>query len=361
MVTRKLFKIFAPTVVVCLALSAASAQESVSVSGGFTSFEGQILGNNTAYINGAPYCPDAGCNVAFGLATFGVVNFPPGPFSTPQLSLDFFNKQGSFEDIHNLVQFIPAPAQPVSGTGVPFLLGRFTIANGVWSGDADFGFSLTTSSTTPGSPLDNQTFTGFLHMALTPNSTSNTPQQNADIYTLLNATANTLNLQMMQVYELADSPDPINKNMGTADLYGQIGSLDLTALSNPQGGLFLGLPPFTYKFTGFFQPVDNLPTVNTVNAGRAVPVKFSLGGNQGLNILAAGYPLSTQIACNTLATLDQIEQTVTAGSSSLSYDTTSDQYTYVWKTDKSWAGSCRQLTVKLNDGTSHQANLEFKK
>jgi hypothetical protein len=237
---------------------------------------------------------------------------------------------------------------------VPFLLGTFTIANGVWSGDADFGFSLTTSSTTPGSSLDNQTFTGFLHMVLTPNPTSNTPQQNADTYTLLNATGDTLNLNQMQVYELADSPT--GSNMGTADLYGQIGSLDLTALSNPEGGLFLGPPPFTYKFTGFFQPVDNLPTLNTVNAGRAVPVKFSLGGNQGLNILAAGYPLSTQIACNTLATLDQIEQTVTAGSSSLSYDATSDQYTYVWKTDKSRAGSCRQLTVKLNDGTSHQGS-----
>jgi hypothetical protein len=148
MVTRKLFNVFAPTVVVCLALSAASAQESVSVSGGFTSFSGVILGNNTAYINGAPYCPDAGCNVAFGPATV--------TFLTPQLSLDFFNKQGSFEDIHNLVQFTPAPAQSVSGKGVPFLLGTFTIANGVWSGDADFGFSLTTSSTTPNSPLDGQ-------------------------------------------------------------------------------------------------------------------------------------------------------------------------------------------------------------
>jgi hypothetical protein len=95
-------------------------------------------------------------------------------------------------------------------------------------------------------------------MVLTPNSTSNTPQQNADTYTLLNATGDTLNLNHMQVYELADSPT--GSNMGTADLYGQIGSLDLTALSNPEGGLFLGPPPFTYKFTGFFQPVDKWTT-----------------------------------------------------------------------------------------------------
>jgi hypothetical protein len=35
-------------------------------------------------------------------------------------------------------------------------------------------------------------------------------------------------------------------------------------------------------------------------------------------------------------------------------------YTYVWKTDKSWAGTCRQLTVRVNDGTDHLANFKFK-
>jgi len=56
--------------------------------------------------------------------------------------------------------------------------------------------------------------------------------------------------------------------------------------------------------------------------------------------------------------LDDIEQTVTAGSSSLSYG--GGQYNYVWKTDKSWAGTCRQLVVKLIDGTIHYANFKFK-
>jgi len=37
-------------------------------------------------------------------------------------------------------------------------------------------------------------------------------------------------------------------------------------------------PPF--DFSGFFQPVDNLPTFNVVKAGQAVPVKFSLGGDR---------------------------------------------------------------------------------
>ncbi len=119
-------------------------------------------------------------------------------------------------------------------------------------------------------------------------------------------------------------------------------------------------PTAIFNWTGFFQPVDNLPTLNSVNAGRAIPIKFSLGGDYGLNILMAGYPKSQEIFCDSTALVDGIEETVTAGSSSLIYDPTIDQYTYVWKTEKSWATKCRQLVVKLLDGTTHYANFQFK-
>jgi hypothetical protein len=115
-----------------------------------------------------------------------------------------------------------------------------------------------------------------------------------------------------------------------------------------------------YSWTGFFQPVDNLPTLNAVKAGSAIPVKFSLAGNQGLSIFTAGYPLSRLIACDSGAPLDDIEQTVTAAGSSLSYDPVSGQYKYVWKTDKTWALTCRQLVVKLVDGTEQMANFVLK-
>ena len=116
-----------------------------------------------------------------------------------------------------------------------------------------------------------------------------------------------------------------------------------------------------YDFSGFFQPVDTLPTQNVVKTGQAVPVKFALGGNQGMSIFAAGYPTSLLIVCDSGAPAGDIEQTVTAGSSSLSYDATTGQYTYVWKTDKAWrAGTGRQLIVRLADGTDHRANFKFK-
>jgi hypothetical protein len=116
----------------------------------------------------------------------------------------------------------------------------------------------------------------------------------------------------------------------------------------------------TYPFTGFFAPVDNLPVVNQVQAGKAIPVKFSLGGDWGLGILAAGSPTSAPIACDATAVVDGIEATVTAGASSLTYDPTTDRYTYVWKTNKAWAKTCRQLVVQLNDNTFHRANFQFK-
>jgi uncharacterized repeat protein (TIGR01451 family) len=115
-----------------------------------------------------------------------------------------------------------------------------------------------------------------------------------------------------------------------------------------------------YNFTGFFAPIDNPPTFNEMKAGQAAPVKFSLGGDQGLNIFAAGSPSSVQISCDSGDPILPVEETETAGTSSLSYDATTDRYKYTWKTESSWKNTCRQLTVTLRDGTVHTAKFKFK-
>ena len=47
----------------------------------------------------------------------------------------------------------------------------------------------------------------------------------------------------------------------------------------------------TYRFTGFFAPVDmGADVLNRAKAGSTIPVKFRLNGTQGLGILAAGSP-----------------------------------------------------------------------
>jgi hypothetical protein len=115
-----------------------------------------------------------------------------------------------------------------------------------------------------------------------------------------------------------------------------------------------------YSFAGFFPPIANLPALNIVQAGRGIPVKFSLSGDKGLGIFAPGSPSSGPIVCNSSDPATVLEETVTAGSSSLSYDPVTDQYIYIWKTEAAWAGTCRQLVVQLNDGSTHRANFKFK-
>lgn len=114
-----------------------------------------------------------------------------------------------------------------------------------------------------------------------------------------------------------------------------------------------------YEFSGFFPPIDNLPTVNQVRAGSGVPVKFSLAGDQGLDIFAAGSPKSQEMPDDEDAETDTVEETVAAGGSALTYDAAADQYTYVWKTSKEWAGTCRQLILELDDGSVHRADFCF--
>jgi Tol biopolymer transport system component len=115
-------------------------------------------------------------------------------------------------------------------------------------------------------------------------------------------------------------------------------------------------PP--YSFTGFFQPVDNLPTVNVAKAGRGVPVKFSLGGDQGLDIFGAGSPKFVAEPCDPSDLQDPLEVT-TDSPSGLTYDATSGQYTYVWKTSSALAGRCGRLQLGLKDGSDHAALFRF--
>ena len=140
-------------------------------------------------------------------------------------------------------------------------------------------------------------------------------------------------------------------------------SRDTTA--NVACGQTSSLSPFglfetAYTFTGFFQPVDNPPTRNVVNPGAAVPLRFILTGALGLAIFEAGFPASQQVQCDTFAPLDEVEETVSAGNSTLTVDPSTGEYSYVWKTEKGWTKSCRRLLLQFNDGSSQSAVFTFK-
>jgi uncharacterized protein len=117
-----------------------------------------------------------------------------------------------------------------------------------------------------------------------------------------------------------------------------------------------------WSFTGFLWPVDNLPVRNRALAGWVIPVRFKLGGSQGANIFAPGYPRVVAVDCAASLLESEVEETVAATSpTGLIYNPLTGVYWYVWTTNKTWAGSCRQLQFKLLDGTNHIAEFRFVK
>ena len=110
-----------------------------------------------------------------------------------------------------------------------------------------------------------------------------------------------------------------------------------------------------YAFSGFFGSMMAPPNLNAANAGGTAAMSFSLAGNFGLNVLAAGSPTSQRIDCTTKAALGASSATATPKGESLSYKPSTGRYTYPWKTDKSFGGTCRRFVLQLNDAGQPRA------
>lgn len=109
----------------------------------------------------------------------------------------------------------------------------------------------------------------------------------------------------------------------------------------------LSLQP-TYPFSGFGPPVANYPAENSITAGSTRPVKFSLGANEGTDVLELAEVVT--VDCETK---DELGRATATGT--LTYSAGDNQYTFAFETEKSWAGSCRVLEITLDDGTLHRA------
>jgi CSLREA domain-containing protein len=172
-----------------------------------------------------------------------------------------------------------------------------------------------------------------------------------------------------QVHALLEDSIAIDRADNTVCAASPVNNLDQRGQSRPVDGnddsvpvCDIGAYEFVsaYHFVGFFPPIASPPTLNSVRAGRAVPIKFSLGGNYGLNILAPLYSESQPVACDSGTALGEPESMKTPRKSPLSYNPTKGVYTYVWKTSRAWSGTCRKLIVRLNDASEHVALFRFK-
>jgi hypothetical protein len=97
---------------------------------------------------------------------------------------------------------------------------------------------------------------------------------------------------------------------------------------------------------GAFPSRSSTPTndVNTVAAGSEVPIVLDLRGDHGPNILAAGYPKSEPMDCHNWSA-SPTGPASTATTSTVQYNPATGRYGLHWRTDKSWAGTCRRLVV----------------
>jgi hypothetical protein len=112
-----------------------------------------------------------------------------------------------------------------------------------------------------------------------------------------------------------------------------------------------------YPWSGFLSPLENPPAMNVFKAGHGVPVRFSLGGDHGLAVVMDWAPISRQIPCDS----SELGPWGTQTAGSVSYNDALGRYTYLWQTDRSWAGTCRQFMLALDDRTYHFANFRFTK
>jgi hypothetical protein len=116
-----------------------------------------------------------------------------------------------------------------------------------------------------------------------------------------------------------------------------------------------------YGFEGFFSPVDNPPALNVAKAGSAIPLKFRVIDASGAPVtdLAGVTVTATSLSCALGETIDQIEE-YASGSSGLQ-NLGDGYYQFNWKTPKTYAKSCKTLTLTLGGGGSHSAEFSFTK
>ena len=113
-----------------------------------------------------------------------------------------------------------------------------------------------------------------------------------------------------------------------------------------------------YDFVGFLRPVDAIPALNRVKAGQAIPMKFLLNDDYGLDIIAPGYPMSQEINCDDQSAIGDAEFAPSDEDVGLTFE--DGQYKWIWKTSNAYGGSCRQFVIQLTDGGIHYANFRFK-
>ena len=112
-----------------------------------------------------------------------------------------------------------------------------------------------------------------------------------------------------------------------------------------------------YGFSGFTPPVANPPALNTANAGQAIPLKWRIVDANGAPVtdLASVGVTAVTLACSLGTTPDQPYETANGGLQNLG----DGYYQFDWKTPKTYAKSCKTLTLDLAEGPGMERTALF--
>ena len=119
---------------------------------------------------------------------------------------------------------------------------------------------------------------------------------------------------------------------------------------------------------GFAGQVADQPTVNTVAAGRTVPMVFNRPDLTGLDVLASNSPFSRRVDCETFEVPSDDPPRLTPKAAPVTAKTPGNtgltrgddgRYTFPWQTEEEWVGTCREFVLTLDSGEQHRAYFEF--
>lgn len=117
-----------------------------------------------------------------------------------------------------------------------------------------------------------------------------------------------------------------------------------------------------WTIDGFYRPVDmGANVVNSVKAGSTVPLKFNV--LKGGTMLSAGIGArftAMKVSCSGDALSASVDEFTTTGSTSLRWDSTSEQWIQNWATPKTGKGSCYRVDLTTLDGSSTSALFSLK-
>jgi predicted extracellular nuclease len=158
----------------------------------------------------------------------------------------------------------------------------------------------------------------------------------------------------------ADEPDLLDYDMSFKPPAQEVIYEANAYRSSDHDAVKVGLELLRYDFAGFSRLVTDASTLNHANAGSSVPVHFRVPAARSADIFMPGFPQSQQTACGARVPLGAPEPVDSPGRSSMRRDAASNEFNFVWKTNKTWGGTCRRFRVMFKDGSTHDAHFAFK-